>query len=70
MKPYLSPAECARELGISVDLVSDLINEGVIPAVRISPRKVIVPRVELDNYLTERARQEAAERREAREKRG
>ena len=41
---FLTPAEAARELRVSTDTVLRLISAGTLPAVRVSPRIIRIPR--------------------------
>ena len=50
----LSPREVAALLGISKSTVLNLIRVGQIPYVRISPRRYIIERRELEAYLDRR----------------
>jgi len=47
----LTPAEAAEELGISRLLCYQLIREKRLPAVRISDRRLAVPRKALESLL-------------------
>lgn len=49
---FLSVAEVAEALGVSTDLVYDLIAQGDLPCVRLGARKVI-PREVLDRLAAE-----------------
>lgn len=53
MSAFLSVAEAAGELGVSRDLVYDLVAEGLLPAIVFRNRK-LVPRKAID-VLVERA---------------
>lgn len=53
MNAFLSVAETARELGVSNDLVYDVVAEGLLPAIVFRGRKLI-PRKAID-VLVERA---------------
>jgi predicted DNA-binding transcriptional regulator AlpA len=58
---YLTQAEAAVKLRMSVRTLSDLHRAGHGPPRRkMSPRKVIYPEAELDRWLAERELQEAA----------
>ena len=47
----LSVAEAARELSCSKVLLYQLIREGKVPAVRLSARRLVVPRKALEGIL-------------------
>lgn len=60
MKPAnrttLSVHELAAEMGISLSLAYDLVKQPGFPSIRISERRIIIPRAELDEWLREQAR--------------
>jgi excisionase family DNA binding protein len=41
---YLTPAEAAEELRVSTDTILRLIGSGELPALRVSPRLIRIPR--------------------------
>lgn len=41
---YLTPAEAAAELRVSTDTILRLIASGALPALRVSPRLIRIPR--------------------------
>jgi len=51
----LSVAEAAKELSCSKVLVYQLIREGRIPSVRLSKRRIVVPRKALEMMLNVKA---------------
>ena len=50
----ISVAEAARLLGISRNLAYDLVREGRIPHIKLG-RRVLVPRLGLENWIAEEA---------------
>ena len=42
-KPYYSPTELAREVGVSHDMILDMIHAGSLFAVKLGPRTYRVP---------------------------
>jgi excisionase family DNA binding protein len=56
-KPFLSPAEVARELGISASTVLRLIHAGDLPAIAISARIYRVPAASFDLFKAGGVRQ-------------
>jgi excisionase family DNA binding protein len=50
-RPLLTVPEVATELGVSTRHVYRLIAEGRLPAVRLSERRLRVPRAALDAWL-------------------
>jgi excisionase family DNA binding protein len=51
-----TPAELAEQFGCDVRIVDRLIAEGRVPHVRISARKVVIPRQALVEWLEDEAR--------------
>ena len=51
-----TPAELARELGCCIEIIDQLIDEGRLPHVRLSPRKVVIPKQALMEWLEDEAR--------------
>ena len=49
-KQFYSPAEVARELGISSTTVLRLVHDGRLPALRISDRIYRIPTVSFERY--------------------
>jgi len=41
---YLTPAEAADELRVSTDTILRLISSGELPAIRVSPRVIRIPK--------------------------
>lgn len=50
-----TPAELAQQFGCDVRIIDRLIDEGRVPHVRISPRKVVIPKVPLEEWLADEA---------------
>ena len=50
----LSVAEAAGALGISVRTVRNLIDQGELPAYRITPRRTFILREDLDTFVENR----------------
>jgi len=51
-----TPAQLAEQLHCCVEIVEGLIDQGRIPHVVISPRKVVIPKVALIQWLEDEAR--------------
>ena len=51
-KQFYSPAEVARELGISSTTVLRLVHDGRLPALRISERIYRIPTASFERYKT------------------
>lgn len=49
-------AQAAERLEVSEDVVSELIQSGQLPHVRISPRRIVIPWRALDDWLDQQAR--------------
>jgi excisionase family DNA binding protein len=49
---WLSPAQCADEIGVTRQHIHDLIAQGKIKAKRFSEKVTRIPRVEWDRYLS------------------
>lgn len=47
---YLTPAEAAEELRVSTDTILRLIGSGELPALRISPRLIRIPRPAFETF--------------------
>jgi excisionase family DNA binding protein len=56
-KPFLSPADVARELGISASTVLRLIHAGDLPAIAISARIYRIPAASFELFKAGRIRQ-------------
>ncbi len=54
-KLVYSVREAAEALGISYTNLRKLVQDGVIPSVRISPRRIVIPLDNLREYLKSRA---------------
>ena len=54
-KDYRSVAETARELGISVQSVYVLCRKKDFPAVRITPRRIVIPSADLAEWMRHNA---------------
>lgn len=50
-----TPAELAEQFGCDVRIVDRLIIEGRLPHVRLSPRKIVIPKVPLEQWLADEA---------------
>lgn len=50
-----TPAELAQHFRCDLRIVEQLIGEGRIPHVRLSPRKVVIPKVQLEQWLADEA---------------
>lgn len=50
-----TPAELADQFGCCVDIVDQLIGEGRLPHVRLTARKVVIPKVPLEQWLADEA---------------
>lgn len=51
---YITVTDAAKILGVKKSYIYDLINAGLLPAYRPSPRKTIIIREELDSYIRSR----------------
>lgn len=51
-----TPAELAEQFGVSEQLIRDLLAEGRIPHVRLSPQRRIIPKAALNEWLADEAR--------------
>lgn len=49
-KPFLAPAEIARQLGISSTTVLRMIHSGELPAIRVSQRIYRIPAASFEMY--------------------
>jgi len=49
-RPYLTPAEVGREIDMSADGVRKLVRKGQLKALRLSARKIVIPRPALAAY--------------------
>lgn len=47
---FYTPAEAAKELGVSTDRVYDLCRQGIITHVRRSPRRIMIPKRTFDAW--------------------
>jgi excisionase family DNA binding protein len=47
---YLTPAEAAADLRVSTDTVLRLISAGTLPAIRVSPRIIRIPRPAFERF--------------------
>ena len=45
--------EAAKAVGVSIATIDRLIREGKMPALRISPRRIVIPVVELEKWVHE-----------------
>lgn len=50
-----TPAELAQQFGCDIRIVDRLLDQGRIPHVRLSPRKVVIPKVPLEQWLADEA---------------
>lgn len=50
-----TPAELAEQFGCDARIVERLIAEGRVPHVRISARKVVIPKIPLEQWLADEA---------------
>ena len=48
---YITAMQAAEILGVPTAYVYQLINQGLVPAYRLSPRKTVLIRDELDSYI-------------------
>jgi excisionase family DNA binding protein len=48
---YITAMQAAEILGVPKAYVYQLINQGLVPAYRLSPRKTVLIRDELDSYI-------------------
>lgn len=55
MSHVLSIAELAERLGVSRPIAYQLAHRADFPAIRVSPRRIIVPAAALDRWLEEQA---------------
>ena len=54
-KSKLSPKDISLELGVSRGAVYDMVNAGLLPARKVTPRRLVVERADLERYLTSTA---------------
>ena len=54
-KNYLSVKETSNELGVSIQSVYILCKNKDFPAVRISPRRIVIPATELAEWMRNNA---------------
>jgi excisionase family DNA binding protein len=47
---FLTPAEAAAELRVSSDTILRLINSGLLPAIRVSPRVIRIPKPAFESF--------------------
>lgn len=62
MGKLMSATECARHLGVRPDTVLEWLRSGQLPALRLGSRWAVSP-TDVDEFIRERARQEANTRR-------
>jgi len=48
-----TPAELAKEFSCDVRIIDQLIDAGRLPHVRLSPRKVIIPKIPLQQWMAD-----------------
>ena len=51
----LKVTDAARLLGIPRNVCYELVAEGRLPSVRVSPRRIYVPRIALENWIASEA---------------
>lgn len=54
-KDYFSPDEAAEKLGVAKSTVYSLCHRKGFPAVRISPRRIVIPAEALSEWMKEQA---------------
>lgn len=52
LRDYVTPAEAAALLGLSADTIKRRIRTGLLPAVRVSPRKTLINRADVEAQIT------------------
>ena len=62
LKKYLRPKEAANQLGISQRTLYRLARAGVLPSVKIGPRRVVFPEDRLQNVMTRLERETRKQR--------
>lgn len=50
-----TPAQLADQLGCCIEIIDRLTDEGRIPHVRLSPRKVVHPKPQIEEWLADEA---------------
>lgn len=50
-----TPAQLAEQLGCCIEIINRLTEEGRIPCVRLSPRKIVHPKRQIEQWLADEA---------------
>lgn len=50
-----NPTEAAKKINVSRNTMYDLIKKGVIPAIRVSEKRIIIPAEALEKWLNDPA---------------